>query len=47
MERANVEHFEILEACEAGDAQKAAELTAAHIQGVKDSFLTHLSQLQD
>lgn len=46
MERANREHFGILEACEAGDAARAAELTAAHIEGVKDSFLKHLSLLQ-
>jgi DNA-binding GntR family transcriptional regulator len=46
MERANSEHFEILEACEAGDAEKAADLTAAHIKGVKESFLKHLSLLQ-
>ncbi len=46
MERANTEHFEILEACESGDADKAAELTAAHIAGVKESFLKHLSLLQ-
>ncbi|GAB4393010.1 MAG: GntR family transcriptional regulator [Kiloniellaceae bacterium] len=47
MERANREHFAILEACEAGDAEEAAALTAAHIQGVKDSFLKHLSLLQE
>lgn len=46
MARANSEHFEILEACEAGDADKAADLTAAHITGVKESFLKHLSLLQ-
>ena len=46
MERANREHFGILEACEAGDADRAAALTEAHIAGVKDSFLTHLSLLQ-
>lgn len=46
MERANNEHFGILEACEAGDAERAAELTAAHIRGVKESFLTHLSLLK-
>ncbi len=46
MERANVEHFAILEACEAGDAEEAAALTAAHIEGVKRSFLEHLSLLQ-
>lgn len=46
MERANAEHFGILEACEAGDAQKAADLTAAHIEGVRNSFLEHYNQLQ-
>lgn len=45
MEQANREHFGILEACEAGDAQKASDLTAAHIAGVKDSFLKHLNIL--
>lgn len=46
MERANREHMAILEACEAGDAQAAADLTAEHIAGVKASFLEHLSLLQ-
>jgi len=46
MARANAEHFSILEACEAGNADQAAELTASHIKGVRDSFLEHLSQLQ-
>ena len=46
MEQANQEHFEILEACEAGDADKASELTANHIKGVKESFLKHLNILQ-
>ncbi|WP_029041703.1 GntR family transcriptional regulator [Cucumibacter marinus] len=42
MPRANTEHFAILEACEAGDAQKAAELTRAHILGAKSSLIEHL-----
>jgi DNA-binding GntR family transcriptional regulator len=42
MPRANTEHFAILEACEAGDAQKAAELTRAHILGAKASLIEHL-----
>jgi len=46
MERANEEHFGILKACEAGDAGQAAELTSAHIRGVRDSFLDHLNQLR-
>ena len=46
MEQADHEHFGILEACEAGDAELAARLTAEHIQGVKDSFLKHLNILQ-
>ena len=46
MARANQEHFDILRACEAGDADRAAELTADHIRGVRDSFLEHLSLLR-
>ncbi|NIQ98090.1 MAG: GntR family transcriptional regulator [Desulfuromonadales bacterium] len=46
MEQANREHFAILEACEAGDARKASDLTAEHIAGVKASFLKHLNILQ-
>ncbi|MET4808288.1 GntR family transcriptional regulator [Limibacillus sp. MBR-115] len=46
MEQANSEHFGILEACETGDAEEAAALTAAHIDGVKQSFLKHLNLLQ-
>lgn len=46
MEQANSEHFAILEACEAGDADKASRLTAEHIEGVKQSFLKHLNILQ-
>ena len=46
MERAHREHLDILLACEAGDGEEAAALTAAHIKGVKQSFLEHLSLLQ-
>lgn len=44
MERANREHLAILEACEAGDADEAARLTRAHIEGAKASLLRHLRQ---
>ncbi len=39
MERAGREHFDILAACEKGEADKAAELTRAHIEGAKQSLL--------
>jgi DNA-binding GntR family transcriptional regulator len=42
MERANAEHVAILAACEAGDADKAAELIRAHIEGAKASLLENL-----
>ncbi len=42
--RANDEHLRILEACERGDAELAAELTRQHILGAKDSLLKHLSK---
>lgn len=42
--RANAEHLEILAACEAGDADRAAELTRAHIVGVRDSLLAHIEK---
>lgn len=38
MERANREHLSILEACETGDAARAAELTRRHILGAKASL---------
>lgn len=44
MERANREHLAILEACEAGDADRAADLTAAHIVGARNSLLQHLAR---
>lgn len=42
MERAGREHFGIMDACEAGDAELAADLTREHIQGAKRSLLRHL-----
>jgi len=42
MERAGREHFAILEACEKGEAEAAAELTRAHIEGAKMSLLRFL-----
>ncbi|MCC5987925.1 MAG: GntR family transcriptional regulator [Pararhodobacter sp.] len=38
MDRANREHRGILEACAAGDGERAAELTRAHIQGARNSL---------
>ncbi len=43
-ERANAEHLAILEACETGDAQRASELTRAHILGAKASLRLHMPQ---
>lgn len=42
MERAGREHFGIMDACEAGDADLAADLTGEHILGAKKSLLAHL-----
>ena len=42
MERAGREHFGIMDACEAGDADLAADLTREHILGAKKSLLRHL-----
>lgn len=42
MDRAGREHFGIMDACEAGDAELAANLTREHIQGAKSSLLRHL-----
>jgi len=42
MERANIEHLAILEACEKGDADSAAALTLAHIEGAKASLAEHM-----
>jgi len=44
MERANQEHLAILEACEARDADRAADLTTAHILGARNSLLQHLAR---
>ena len=41
MERANLEHAAILEACERGDAELASRLTKEHILGAKHSLLAH------
>ncbi|CUI01742.1 GntR family transcriptional regulator [Leisingera aquaemixtae] len=41
MERAGREHLAILEACEAGDARLASDLTRAHILEAKASLLAH------
>ncbi|MCK8484509.1 GntR family transcriptional regulator [Aliiroseovarius sp. S2029] len=45
MSRANDEHMQIQEACERGDADKAAELTRQHILGARDSLILHLSSI--
>ena len=42
MERANIEHLAILEACEMGDADRAAALTLDHIEGAKASLAAHM-----
>ncbi|SRR6056297_704849 len=41
MERAEIEHLAILEACESGDADRASLLLRDHIQGAKLSLLEH------
>ncbi|MCC5993379.1 MAG: GntR family transcriptional regulator [Rhodobacteraceae bacterium] len=41
MERANREHDEILAACAARNAERAADLTRAHILGAKQSLQEH------
>jgi DNA-binding GntR family transcriptional regulator len=40
------EHLEILEACEAGDADRAAKLTRAHIADARRSLQEHLEYQQ-
>lgn len=42
--RADAEHQAILRACEAGEADRAADLTRAHIIGVRDSLLSHIAR---
>lgn len=41
MDRAGLEHFAILEACEKGEAAHAAELLRDHVAGAKLSLLEH------
>lgn len=43
MDRANIEHFGIMEACEKGDADLAAKRTFDHIEGAKTSLLHGIS----
>lgn len=43
MDRADREHNAIIDACQAGDADHAADLTRRHIEGAKASLLKHLS----
>ena len=42
MERANIEPLSILEACEMGNADRAAALTLDHIEGAKASLAAHM-----
>lgn len=44
--RAAAEHLAILEACEAGEADRAAALIRQHIEGAKESFLAHFGGSQ-
>jgi DNA-binding GntR family transcriptional regulator len=44
MERAHKEHLAILEACEKGDGETAAALTAAHILGAKTSLAEQIDK---
>ena len=44
--RADREHRQILAACEAGDADLAADLTAQHIRDAMASLLAHLTEQQ-
>lgn len=43
MIKANLEHISILDACEAGDAELAAERTRQHILTAKESLVRHLN----
>ncbi|MXQ07115.1 FCD domain-containing protein [Alphaproteobacteria bacterium GH1-50] len=45
MERAGIEHFAILEACEMGDGDRASLLLRDHILGAKRSLLDHFPAL--
>jgi DNA-binding GntR family transcriptional regulator len=44
MARANREHTEIVDACAAGDADRAADLTRQHIHGARESLFQHLQE---
>ncbi|SNZ20462.1 GntR family transcriptional regulator [Cohaesibacter gelatinilyticus] len=44
IERANIEHNAILQACKDRDADLAAKLTYEHINGAKDSLLVHIAK---
>lgn len=44
MERAGLEHDEIIDACAAGNADLAGDLTRRHIEGAKASLLKHLTE---
>lgn len=45
MVRANNEHMQIQQACENGDADLAADLTARHILSARESLILHLSSI--
>ncbi len=45
--RANAEHLEILDACARGDADKAVDLTVAHIRGAQHGLQQHLAKIQE
>ncbi|MTI06267.1 GntR family transcriptional regulator [Roseibium denhamense] len=47
MARAEAEHVAILDACAAADADRAADLTRAHILGAKTSLLRKLAEGRD
>lgn len=44
--RSNAEHLAILEACARGDAERAADLTVAHIRGAQLALQQHLARIQ-
>lgn len=46
MERANEEHIAIWEACVAGNAKQAAELTRLHISGARESLIQNINSLR-
>ncbi|MBL4908389.1 MAG: GntR family transcriptional regulator [Sneathiella sp.] len=47
MTRARKEHLEILEACEQGDGDRAAEMIRQHIQGAYASLMEYLKENKD